>query len=949
MFSLLITNKPSGSFGGGIAGHSDADKSTPHGWLKIFLFFGLHRSSQVGKLTPTYQNPPQPTMLVSLAKRAIQRSCPRASAFHSGACVRSANAEHQDRPVGAATGLKYAHRSVPETFGTLVEQNSADLTSDLHDPLVSDNLRVVALEDFRRFQEEEYTRHFNKENQEAPRHGFGPRSEASRVRYDPKTLSGKANNGETLVMKNRLAVTVNDTIMKHNSSNPQKVRENAAQYYVELNTGERFKPGITNTERYAKRKQKDAGGGFHRPTEEPLEVDSHLAGVFLQNYASLYSALTETQRRMEAQLKRQFLNANGKDSTAKLSRDELNQIKWRPNRILDIGFGPATGMVVLNEIFAKDKQWNPEKKTAVVVGHPYMVKRAKILLGSQPKENPDLISVSEEKADEILDRLEYERELREQEDLEKERGSTTEINVITNVTQQVPLNPIGEMADSKKYDLIIATHQLFRGEAMFPNSTDDRTSQLLALLAPGGVLLLVERGDPNGSEAIARARQIMIRPEDYSPEEGIASNKQPRVWKGSKHLRPVDFSTKTSTDAETARPLTKEEIKEMDLPPELLAEFDVLEATEEQLEADAELAASKKDFYKLEVLAPCTHHNKCPLQIGVSARNKDTSGMFNWCRFGQVVQRPKFSQELKKGVFLAATWSTKDAGRAATGRGLAGSGRPYGRAYETAVFSYLSVTRAPVQETAPESDKVALHDLQGTSRIMKAPQKRDGHVIMYTCSDRGQMEEWIVPRSYSKQAYHDARKASGGDLWALGAKTKIVKEGNQERLDRFLGAKEARKARALELKKKLGSKAKEFKARRKDIMKRAAKADTPEASEAILAELQQLEADQESELVDDAVLEEGEEAEEGEIEDEDALKSAYDDAWTAKRDKRRQARQRAKEKRALERMNKPRTHKAFSGKHDDAYYRGHDPLPDHLAEHYGVTDEERAAGEGTRR
>lgn len=57
---------------------------------------------------------------------------------------------------------------------------------------------------------------------------------------------------------------------------------------------------------------------------------------------------------------------------------------------------------------------------------------------------------------------------------------------------------------------------------------------ILKLLSPGGHLVLVERGNALGFETIARARQIMIRPESYSTEIG----KVPRPYvKGSK-LKP---------------------------------------------------------------------------------------------------------------------------------------------------------------------------------------------------------------------------------------------------------------------------------------------------------------------------------------------------------------------------------------------------------------------------
>jgi ribosomal protein RSM22 (predicted rRNA methylase) len=43
------------------------------------------------------------------------------------------------------------------------------------------------------------------------------------------------------------------------------------------------------------------------------------------------------------------------------------------------------------------------------------------------------------------------------------------------------------------------------------------------------------------------------------------------------------------------------------------------------------------------------------------------------------------------------------------------------------------------------------------------------------CTPSGSLERWTVPRSFSKRAFRDARKSSWGDLWALGAKTRVIR------------------------------------------------------------------------------------------------------------------------------------------------------------------------------
>jgi ribosomal protein RSM22 (predicted rRNA methylase) len=60
-------------------------------------------------------------------------------------------------------------------------------------------------------------------------------------------------------------------------------------------------------------------------------------------------------------------------------------------------------------------------------------------------------------------------------------------------------------------------------------------------------------------------------------------------------------------------------------------------------------------------------------------------------------------------------------------------------------------------------------------RAIFPPMKRAGHVIIDVCAAQGKIERWTVPQSYGKTAFRDARKSKWGDLWALGAKTKIAR------------------------------------------------------------------------------------------------------------------------------------------------------------------------------
>ncbi|KAJ5434486.1 Ribosomal protein Rsm22 bacterial-type [Penicillium cf. griseofulvum] len=189
------------------------------------------------------------------------------------------------------------------------------------------------------------------------------------------------------------------------------------------------------------------------------------------------------------------------------------------------------------------------------------------------------------------------------------------------------------------------------------------------------------------------------------------------------------------------------------------------------------------------IVAPCTNHSTCPMHNSSGA----TKGRRDFCHFEQRYIRPPFLQRIM---------GAKD------------------RNHEDLKFSYLAVQRgvdlrqdqairqnseatdAAFEgfENPEESDipnKPAFHALS-LPRAIYPPMKRRGHVIFDLCTPAGNIERWTVPRSYSRQAYRDARKSHWGDLWALGAKTRIPRnlnlgdkhgEGKKERLARRAAAK----------------------------------------------------------------------------------------------------------------------------------------------------------------
>ncbi|KFY30545.1 hypothetical protein V493_01847 [Pseudogymnoascus sp. VKM F-4281 (FW-2241)] len=268
----------------------------------------------------------------------------------------------------------------------------------------------------------------------------------------------------------------------------------------------------------------------------------------------------------------------------------------------------------------------------------------------------------------------------------------------------------------KSYDIIIAPHTLFPLKEDFKRKNQVRN--LWSLLNPnGGVLILIEKGLPRGFEAIAEARSLLL-------EKHIASP-------GSTHIVNGNLNND-----------------------------------------DPDVAKDKG-----MIIAPCTNHLACPMYpvSGISSGRKD------FCHFGQRYIRPGFQQR------------------------ILGASR---KNHEDAKFSYIAVRRG-VDARDPSSSSESAPLVQGQSatdaafegheagsdpdlgyhtqkpegdfstlslpRMILTPLKRRGHVTIDLCTPSGTLERWTVPKSFSAQAYRDARKAKWGDLWALGAKTRVAR------------------------------------------------------------------------------------------------------------------------------------------------------------------------------
>ncbi|KAI7068376.1 hypothetical protein KC339_g15079 [Hortaea werneckii] len=187
------------------------------------------------------------------------------------------------------------------------------------------------------------------------------------------------------------------------------------------------------------------------------------------------------------------------------------------------------------------------------------------------------------------------------------------------------------------------------------------------------------------------------------------------------------------------------------------------------------------------IVAPCTNHAGCPAYV----QKGHVRGRRDICHFEQRYIRPPFLQKVlnakdknhedvkfsylavMRGRDLREVQDAKD--RFAQEQVLE-QGKP---ATEKAFEGYGDVARS--REKSEDSDASRDGKEQSTPHSLSLPRailpplKRRGHVILDLCTPTGTLERWTVPKSFSKQAYRDARKSSWGDLWALGAKTRVLR------------------------------------------------------------------------------------------------------------------------------------------------------------------------------
>lgn len=269
----------------------------------------------------------------------------------------------------------------------------------------------------------------------------------------------------------------------------------------------------------------------------------------------------------------------------------------------------------------------------------------------------------------------------------------------------------------KVYDVIIATHLLMPLEKEYRRK--DVLNQLWSLLSPeGGVLIMLEKGHPRGFEAIADVRDRLLG--------------------------------------------------EFIVPPTHEGEPEAIEQDVERIREPG------------MIVAPCTNHSKCPMYLspGLSPGRKD------FCHFSQRFTRPPFLQRILEAKHR--NHEDIDFSYIAVRRGMPVSNPTPAEASSSALEGGFRPPAVRLIRQGVEATTQAFAGYEGVAsdspdrphplslpRNILPPLKRKGHVTLDLCTPAGTIERWTVPRSFSKQAYHDARKARWGDLWALGAKTRV--------------------------------------------------------------------------------------------------------------------------------------------------------------------------------
>ncbi|GAA5851827.1 hypothetical protein JCM9279_001899 [Rhodotorula babjevae] len=247
---------------------------------------------------------------------------------------------------------------------------------------------------------------------------------------------------------------------------------------------------------------------------------------------------------------------------------------------------------------------------------------------------------------------------------------------------------------------------------------DKRKDMVRAMWDSGAeVIVVIDRGTPAGSRTVVEAREqlLMYGRREVTRAQGVTE---------------VDF------DQDLAD-----------------AGMDVVPEVADNVEVDPALGSF--------VVAPCPHDGECPLHRATKA----------FCHFSQRVKTPAFLRHTKH-----STRGEEDAkfSYVVVRRGQRPAASPRSSAFDDLLADFEKV--GSTSSTAGEPTSVVISDVKpdleetvdmaselSWPRLVAAPKKRSGHIILEVCAPSGDIERHTIPKSQGRQPYYDARKASWGD------------------------------------------------------------------------------------------------------------------------------------------------------------------------------------------
>ncbi|CAB1108114.1 unnamed protein product [Ectocarpus sp. CCAP 1310/34] len=321
----------------------------------------------------------------------------------------------------------------------------------------------------------------------------------------------------------------------------------------------------------------------------------------------------------------------------------------------------------------------------------------------------------------------------------------------------------GGAPGGRKFDLVVAAYAL----SHLPThaSRAAATAVMWSLVAPGGVLVLVEDGSAKGSHTVRSARHMVLRPSAPAPEQGGDTGKQRGNRRGKKNERQA--------------------------PP------------------------------RPYVVGPCRHDKECPLQAGEFCRlhqkaRKTTSPAHGfrttWAFAGHLISRQRATGtrrvEFIHRVMPKCKFQTLSHSRT---RGVPWNAvNVTSSAVKSVSFSYVSIRKGPPEREADQDERVggrtssssvdllkafvqqrknlngggSLRDAMdslGTdgisdailrrddwARLVRKPLKAKGHALLDVCSPEGNIQRKVVAKGKWKGVpgmFVAARKSQVGGLW----------------------------------------------------------------------------------------------------------------------------------------------------------------------------------------